>query len=61
MSVRKPGYGSVDQGIDSELSMWYLGGNFIFGGIVGWLGVDPLTGAMWKLDPDEVHVDFRQR
>jgi hypothetical protein len=29
---------------------WYLG-NIVFGGLVGLLVVDPLTGAMWKLDP----------
>jgi hypothetical protein len=28
---------------------WYIG-NILFGGLIGILIVDPLTGAMWKLD-----------
>jgi len=35
---------------------WYLAGNIVFGGIAGWLIVDPLTGAMWRLSPKEVNV-----
>ncbi|MDY5520178.1 hypothetical protein, partial [Campylobacter lanienae] len=27
-------------------------GNFIFGGLLGWLIVDPATGAMWNLKPE---------
>lgn len=28
---------------------WYMG-NLLFGGFIGFLIVDPATGAMWKLD-----------
>ncbi len=28
---------------------WYFG-NFLFGGLVGFLIVDPLTGAMWRMN-----------
>lgn len=36
--------------IDTSINPWYFG-NIIFGGIiVGMVIVDPLTGAMWKLD-----------
>lgn len=31
--------------------MWYAVGNLFIGGLVGWLIVDPATGAMWTLDP----------
>ena len=37
--------------LDATLEPWYFG-NIIFGGLIGILIVDPLTGAMWKL-PDE--------
>ena len=30
---------------------WYIAGNFLVGGFLGWLIVDPLTGAMWNLKP----------
>ncbi len=33
---------------------WYLAGNFLVGGLIGWLIVDPLTGAMWRLKPSTV-------
>lgn len=43
--------------LDTSLDGWYLGGNLLFGGLVGWLIVDPLTGAMYKL-PEEVNADL---
>ncbi|MDC9620828.1 hypothetical protein PSI22_04095 [Xenorhabdus sp. XENO-7] len=30
---------------------WYIGGNFVFGGLIGWLIVDPLNGGMYTLHP----------
>lgn len=41
--------------IQAEIDPWYFG-NFLFGGIVGLLIVDPATGAMWEL-PDRVFVN----
>ena len=35
---------------------WYLAGNFIFGGLLGWLIVDPATGAMWNLKPHHTSI-----
>jgi len=29
-------------------------GNIIFGGLVGMIVVDPLTGAMWDLEPADI-------
>jgi hypothetical protein len=40
--------------VRAELSGWYFG-NLVFGGIIGMLIVDPLTGSMWNLTPD--HID----
>lgn len=28
---------------------WYLG-NLLFGGLLGWVIIDPITGAMYKFD-----------
>lgn len=36
--------------LNAKLDMWYIG-NFLFGGLIGLLIVDPATGAMWKLPP----------
>jgi hypothetical protein len=35
---------------------WYVAGNFLVGGLLGWLIVDPLTGAMWNLRPETVNA-----
>lgn len=34
--------------IGSSIDPWYFG-NIVFGGLIGIIAVDPLTGAMWKL------------
>src|SRR5262245_5979059 len=43
------GYQPGSYTIDSSLCMWYLLGNVVFGGLIGWFVVDPATGAMWDL------------
>ncbi|MEW6089060.1 MAG: hypothetical protein AB1498_12230 [bacterium] len=42
--------------VDTQVNGWYVGGNFIFGGLIGWLIVDPATGAMWTLDTNDINV-----
>lgn len=49
VDFEKEGYEKQTIIISSQLNGWYLG-NIIFGGLLGILIVDPLTGAMWKLD-----------
>jgi hypothetical protein len=41
--------------ISAELSGWYFG-NLLFGGLIGMLIVDPLSGAMYKM-PESVTVN----
>ena len=40
--------------LEADLNLWYIG-NIVFGGLIGLVIVDPLTGAMWHL-PGEVSV-----
>ncbi len=42
----------IKAGVDG----WYIG-NIIFGGLIGWLIVGPLTGAMYAL-PESVTVEM---
>ncbi|MBL8966502.1 MAG: hypothetical protein JNG85_05780 [Spirochaetaceae bacterium] len=35
---------------------WYIAGNLLLGGFLGWLVVDPLTGAMWNLKPSTLNA-----
>jgi hypothetical protein len=40
----------------ARLNGWYFG-NIVFGGLIGILIVDPVSGAMWDL-PDDVLIEF---
>jgi hypothetical protein len=39
--------------LDSSVSGWYFG-NLAFGGLIGMLIVDPITGAMYNLKPEKI-------
>lgn len=43
------GYDTKTVPVHFDINGWYFG-NVVFGGLVGLLIIDPLTGAMWKLD-----------
>lgn len=45
----KDGYHPSTTSLSAGLDGWYIG-NILFGGLIGFLGVDPGTGAMWKLE-----------
>jgi hypothetical protein len=50
--VEKLGYAKKEFQIKGELNAgWYLVGNFFVGWVVGWIIIDPITGAMWNLSP----------
>ncbi len=55
VSFEKPGYAKHTTSVTRSIDGWYLGGNLIVGGLLGWLIIDPITGAMWKLE----HVNVR--
>jgi len=46
----KPGYGDQITILKADLDGWYFG-NILFGGLIGALILDPITGKMWKLSP----------
>jgi len=58
VNFSKEGYGEQNATIQSGLDGWYIG-NILFGGLIGFLIVDPLTGAMFKL-PNEVTVTLAE-
>ncbi len=53
-SCEKEGYTSGQVNIVSSVNGWYFMGNLAFGGLVGWLIVDPSTGAMWSFASDDI-------
>lgn len=52
VTFTKSGYAKHTAEIRRGTSKWYIFGNLVFGGLVGWLIVDPATGAMWTLQED---------
>ncbi len=48
VTLKKEGYEDKSFVIESSMDGWYIG-NILIGGIIGFLIVDPATGAMWKL------------
>ena len=53
--AEKDGYQSTQHTIEHGLDGWFLGNIFLFGGWVGMLVVDPLTGALYTL-PDNANI-----
>ena len=49
VEATKQGYGTTSSSLDARVNGWYWG-NIGFGGLIGFLIIDPATGAMWKLD-----------
>ncbi len=47
------GYRTEEVILRPQLSGWYIG-NVLFGGLIGLVIVDPLTGSMWNLSPDKL-------
>ena len=50
----KPGYLPKEIAIGSTVNGWYFG-NLLFGGLIGFLIVDPLTGAMFRLERTDLN------
>lgn len=48
-----PSYSTAEVRLQPTMSGWYLG-NLLFGGVIGMLIVDPLTGAMYNLTPEKI-------
>lgn len=59
INCQKEGYQPTEAKLEGSISGWYLGGNLLFGGLIGYLIVDPATGAMWKLE-DNLTVTMAQ-
>lgn len=56
--ISKPGYEEEKVYIHSKIEGWYWG-NILLGGLIGMLVVDPLTGAMYKLDTKSINVTLQ--
>ena len=55
-SFTKAGYDEHIELLSAEASDWYVWGNLLIGGLIGWVLVDPATGAMWTYDQENLNV-----
>ena len=55
VTIEKEGYVARSIEINPRANGWYIAGNLVFGGLIGWLIIDPNTGAMWTLTPSEIN------
>jgi hypothetical protein len=53
LEFEMPGRAPAVVNLDSSVSGWYFG-NLAFGGLIGMLIVDPITGAMFNLKPEKI-------
>ncbi|MDC1068893.1 hypothetical protein OAQ99_07020 [Candidatus Kapabacteria bacterium] len=54
--IKKNGFKTAEILINSDVSNWFLIGNLL-NGVVGW-GIDAVTGAMYHLEPDKIHISL---
>lgn len=56
VTITKAGFATQTIPVTASPSGWYVGGNLLFGGLIGWLIVDPLSGKMYTLTPETIDV-----
>ncbi len=54
VTISKDGFESQSVPITASANGWYLAGNLVFGGLIGYFIVDPLNGNMYTLSPEAV-------
>lgn len=59
VTYKLDGYDVKKVTLECKLNGWYIG-NILIGGLIGFLIVDPATGAMYKLDKDFVEEKLVQ-
>ena len=57
ITLTKAGYDTKQLTLSGSVSGWYIG-NILFGGLIGMLAVDPVTGAMYTF-PETTSADLQ--
>ena len=56
VTISKDGFKSQAVPITASPNGWYLAGNLVFGGAIGYFAVDPFNGNMYTLSPEAVNA-----
>jgi len=59
--ISKEGYDAQTITVTSSPNGWYIGGNIVFGGLIGWFIVDPFNGAMYNLSPEQITASLGEK
>jgi len=54
VTITKAGFQAQTIPVTASPNGWYIGGNILFGGLIGWLIVDPMNGNMYTLSPESI-------
>jgi hypothetical protein len=54
VKISKEGFVDQSIAVTASANGWYIGGNLVFGGLIGWLIVDPQNGKMYNLSPENI-------
>jgi len=57
LRFEQPGFYPAEVHVKSTMDVWYLG-NVLIGGVIGFLIVDPATGAMYTLAPRDISLNL---
>ncbi len=58
ITFTKAGYQPQTYQLETKPNGWYIGGNLVFGGLIGYLAVDPFNGGMYTIHPEQVGVSL---
>jgi hypothetical protein len=58
VTIKKAGYDSISLPVTTQANCWYIGGNLVFGGLIGWFIVDPQSGNMYSLSTKSINASL---
>ncbi|WP_126971216.1 PEGA domain-containing protein [Gynurincola endophyticus] len=58
VTITQPGYQEQVYPVIFKLNGWYFG-NILIGGFLGFLVIDPISGAMWKLSSPPIYAALK--
>jgi hypothetical protein len=61
VTFTKDGFKSQSVPVTASANGWYIAGNLVFGGLIGYFVVDPLNGNMYTLSPEAVSATLGQQ
>jgi hypothetical protein len=56
--IKLEGYQTYETKLTKKFNAWYIG-NIVFGGLIGII-VDPITGAIYNLSPDQINAQMNK-